>query len=63
MNKNELIKKIKESIVYAETSNPEDTEFQCYVDKNGKIIPEGYPIGFEIGDELYLFDDIFVWGS
>lgn len=52
-----LVKIIKESIVYAMAGDTDD-DFQDYVDANGKLIPEGYPVGFEIGDKLYLFDGI-----
>jgi hypothetical protein len=34
-------------------------EFQEYVDVDGNDVPEGTPVGIEIGDEFVLFPHIF----
>ncbi len=49
---------IDSCITYSMTDIPEDNDWQCYVDEDNKIIPEGYPIGFTIGGELCLFKGV-----
>lgn len=54
---------INSCITYSMTDSPEDNDWQCYVDADNKIIPSDYAIGFTVGDELYLFNGVYLYND